>query len=111
MLYKHYFLTLTHTYLKVDYKRLSKQRVGMGEKRNTFRTLIWKSLQKWPIWTQRRAWEDNIKMDHRDRRWMELTLLPECSRHEADHSPPLLPRLRMLLTLPPLHRKYSGSGA
>jgi hypothetical protein len=40
-----------------------------GEKRNAYRILVGKPEDKRQLGRPRRIWEDNIKMDLRDREW------------------------------------------
>jgi hypothetical protein len=44
-----------------------------GEKRNACRVLVGKPEGKRPLRRPRRRWVDNIKMDHRETGWYELT--------------------------------------
>jgi hypothetical protein len=43
-----------------------------GEKRNACRVLVGKLEGKRPLIKPRRGWEDNIKMDRRERGWGEM---------------------------------------
>jgi hypothetical protein len=49
----------------------------MGERRGVYRVLVGKSEGNRPLWTRRRRWDDNIKMDlqevgHVGMDWIEL---------------------------------------
>jgi hypothetical protein len=41
----------------------------MGERRGTYRVLVWKPGGKRPCGRPRRRWEDNIKMDLKEVEW------------------------------------------
>jgi hypothetical protein len=45
----------------------------MGEKRSAYRTLVGKPEGKRPLGRRRRRFEDNIKMDLREIRWVVWT--------------------------------------
>jgi hypothetical protein len=38
----------------------------MGEMRNPYKVLFWKSEGKRPLWWPRHRWDDNIEMDFRE---------------------------------------------
>jgi hypothetical protein len=45
----------------------------MGETRNAYNSLVGKPETKRPVGGPRRRWEDNIRMDLREKRWSLLT--------------------------------------
>jgi hypothetical protein len=55
--------------IKSRRKRWAGHVTRMGEKRNAYRILVGKSEGKRPQGTPRPKWEDNIKMDFRERGW------------------------------------------
>jgi hypothetical protein len=44
----------------------------MGEMRNAYNILVWKTEKKKPLERPKRRWEDNIKMDLREVEWEGL---------------------------------------
>jgi hypothetical protein len=45
----------------------------MGESRGVFRVLVWKPEGRRPLERPRRRWEDNIKIDLKEVRWVTWT--------------------------------------
>ena len=45
--------------------------VRMGERRGVYRVLVGKSDGRRPLGKPRRRWEDNIKTDHQEVRWVD----------------------------------------
>jgi hypothetical protein len=43
-----------------------------GEKRMTYRALVWKPVRKRPLGRPRSRWEDNTKMDVKEIEWSRL---------------------------------------
>jgi hypothetical protein len=44
----------------------------MGERRGVYRVLVGKPEGKRPLGSSRRTWEDNIKMDLQEVRWLAM---------------------------------------
>jgi hypothetical protein len=44
----------------------------MGEKRMTYRALVWKPVRRRPLGRPRNRWKDNIEMDVKNLEWEDV---------------------------------------